>query len=185
MASQSTTDLPKPPDQSTKPIIIPWKCLADSNSPSIAPKSNNQKSIKAPRTFAQAWQTCVIHHTASYPNLPLKGDKFSIEISDEEYELGLDPCKNNLHARVIWPKGSTPLIIVALREKLKPLWKNLSPWGVTSIEKGFYEFVFSSIEEARRVRSVGSWLLNPGLLKLFSWSKDFKPKLQQNNYVQV
>ena len=56
---------------------------------------------------------------------------------------------------------------------------------MTSIGKGFYEFVFSSIEDARSVRSVGSWLLNPGLLKLFVRSKDFKPNLQQNNYVKV
>jgi len=115
----------------------------------------------------------------------LKGDKFSIEIPEEEYEIGMDSCKTNLHARVIWPKGSTPLTIVGLREKLKPVWKNLSPWGATSIGKGFFEFVFSSVEDARRVRAVGSWMLNHGLLKIFAWSKDFSPSLQQNNSAQV
>lgn len=30
--------------------------------------------------------------------------------------------KKNLHARVIWPKGSTPLSTVALRDKLKPFF---------------------------------------------------------------
>jgi hypothetical protein len=74
---------------------------------------------------------------------------------------------------------------VALKEKLKPIWKDLAPWGVTSIGKGFYEFVFSSIEDARRVRSVSSWLLNPGYLKLFPWTKDFSPTLQTNTSAQV
>lgn len=68
---------------------------------------------------------------------------------------------------------------------MKPVWKNLAPWGVTSIGKGYYEFVFSSVEDARRVRSVGSWMLNPGLLKLFPWSKDFSPNLQRNTSAQV
>jgi len=83
------------------------------------------------------------------------------------------------------PKGATPLTVVSLREKLKPLWNDLSPWGVTSIGRGVYEFVFSSIEDARRVRSITSWFLNPGYLKLFPWTKDFSPSLQSNSYVQV
>lgn len=119
------------------------------------------------------------------PKPTLKGDKFSILIPDDEYDLGLDACKNNLHARVIWPKGTTPLTVVALKEKLKPLWKDLNPWGVTSIGKGYYVFVFSSIEDARRVRSVSSWPLNPGYLKLFPWTKDFNPTQQSNTSVQV
>lgn len=94
--------------------------------------------------------------------------------------MGRYTCKNNLHARVIWPKGSTPLTVAALIEKLKPAWKDLGPWGATSIGKGYYEFVFSSIEDARRVRSVNSWFLNLGHLKLFPWVRDFKPSLQSN-----
>lgn len=106
-------------------------------------------------------------------------------IPDDEYDIGLDGCKYNLHARVIWTKGATPLTVMALKEKLKPAWKDLIPWGVTSIGKGCYEFVFTSIEDARRVRSVNSWLWNPGILKLFPWSRDFSPTLQNNTSVQV
>ena len=124
-----TTDLTKLPDLSTKPTIIPWKCLVDSDSPSIAPKSNNQNTsitpksnnqntTKAPKTFAQALANVCDTLYCQLPKPTLKGDKFSIEILDDEYELGLDACKNNLHARVIWPKDSTPLTVVALREKL-------------------------------------------------------------------
>jgi hypothetical protein len=65
------------------------------------------------------------------------------------------------------------------------LWKDLSRWGVISLGKGYFEFTFSSLEDVRRVRSVPSWNINPGILKLFAWTKDFNPKLQQNTSVQV
>jgi len=56
---------------------------------------------------------------------------------------------------------------------------------VTSLGKGFYEFNFSSIEDMRTVRSVGSWNLSHGILKLFAWSKDFNPIMQQHSTAQV
>jgi polysaccharide pyruvyl transferase WcaK-like protein len=56
---------------------------------------------------------------------------------------------------------------------------------VSSLGKGYYEFVFTTLEDVRRVRSIASWNLNPGLLKLFAWSKDFNPMVQQNNSAQV
>jgi len=49
---------------------------------------------------------------------------------------------------------------------------------ITSFGKGFYEFAFASIEDLIRVRVVGSWYFNPGILKLFAWSKDFNPYMQ-------
>ncbi|XP_058773455.1 uncharacterized protein LOC131647592 [Vicia villosa] len=54
-----------------------------------------------------------------------------------------------------------------------------------SLGKGFYEFTFSLIEDVKRVRSVASWNLNPGLLKLFAWTKDFNPSTQQQSSAQV
>ncbi|MCI68001.1 pectin acetylesterase, partial [Trifolium medium] len=68
-------------------------------------------------------------------------------------------------------KGSTHLSVVAVKNKLTPVWKDLARWGITSLGKGFYEFSFSSLEDVRRVRSIASWNLNPGTLKLFAWSK--------------
>jgi len=174
---------------SPKPFTIPWKCLDDDVPMTIAPKTNskpiprNQPAIQ--KTFAQVLSNVCDIPDSQLPRPTLKGDKFSIIIPDEEYDIGLDGCKYNLHARVIWPKGSSPLTVMALKEKLKPAWKDLSPWGVTSIGKGYYEFVFTSIEDARRVRSVNSWLLNPGILKLFPWTRDFSPSLQTNTCVQV
>jgi hypothetical protein len=72
-----------------------------------------------------------------------------------------------------------------LKEKLSLIWKGFSKWGVISLGKGFFEFTFSTLEDVRRVRSVPSWNINPGLLKLFAWSKDFNPKLQRNTSAQV
>ncbi|MCI13537.1 hypothetical protein A2U01_0034655, partial [Trifolium medium] len=78
-----------------------------------------------------------------------------------------------------------PLTVVALKKKLAPLWKGLDRWGITSIGKGFYEFSFSSLEDVKRVRSVASWNLQPGFLKLFAWTPDFNHNLLKNTTVQV
>jgi len=86
---------------------------------------------------------------------------------------------------LLQPKGATPLTTLALRNKLAPTWKNLSKWGVSSLGKGSFEFSFTCLEDVKRVRSVPSWNLNPGILKLFAWSKDFNPSLQQSNSAQV
>jgi hypothetical protein len=94
-------------------------------------------------------------------------------------------CKHNLQARIIWPKGATPLAIFSLCNKLSILWKNLSRWGVSSLWKGYYEFTFSCLEDVKRVRSVPSWNLNPGVIKLFAWSKDFVPSAQNSTSSHV
>jgi hypothetical protein len=46
-------------------------------------------------------------------------------------------------------------------------------------------FSFSSLEDARSVRTVGTWNLNPWLLKLFAWTPDFNPNSQKNTSAQV
>ena len=148
----STTAMPKPPPSPFKPLSINWKCLNDSDDVSIAPKKPSfQNLAKAHMSFAQALTNICDTPSSQLPKPTIKGDKFSILIPDEEYDLGMEACKNNLDARIIWPKGTSPLTVVALKEKLKPVWENLAPWGVTSIGKLFYEFVFSSTEDARRV----------------------------------
>jgi hypothetical protein len=98
---------------------------------------------------------------------------------------GMDACKHNPHGGIVWPKGATPLTVVALKQKLTPTWKDLARWGITLLGKGFYEFSFSSLEDVRRVRTVASWNLDPGYLKLFAWSGDFNPNLQKNTTAQV
>jgi len=57
--------------------------------------------------------------------------------------------------------------------------------GVISLGKGYYKFSFSTLEDLQSVRSVGSWNLNPGLLKLFTWTKEFNPNIQQQSSEKV
>jgi hypothetical protein len=80
---------------------------------------------------------------------------------------------------------ATPLTLVNLKSKLALIWMDLGKWRVPSLGKGFYEFTFSSLEAVRRVRSITSLNLIPEFLKLFFWTKDFNPKLQQNTSVYV
>jgi len=97
----------------------------------------------------------------------------------------MEVCKHNLHGRIIWPKGTTPLTVHDLRNWLSNLWKNLGQWSMSSLGKGYFEFIFTSLEDVKRVRSLPSWNLNPGFLKLFAWSKDFNPSLQNSSTAQV
>jgi len=137
------------------------------------------------KTFAEALTHLCDIPSSQLPHAVLKGDNFAISIPEDEYEAGMEACKHNLHARIIWPKGSTPLTILALRNKLTSIWKDLKQWGISSLGKGYYEFTFSCLEDVKRVRSVVSWNLNPGVLKLFGWTKDFSPNNQNNNTAQV
>lgn len=147
--------------------------------------SSKKQTQSQPKTFAQALSNLCDIPNSQLPQPVLKGDDFAISIPEEEYIAGMDSCKYNLHARVIWPKGSTPLTAIALRNKLSQIWKNLSKWGVTSIGKGFFEFSFTCLEDVKRVRSNSSWNLNPGVLKLFAWTRDFNPRSQNNTSAQV
>ncbi|MCH80720.1 DUF4283 domain protein, partial [Trifolium medium] len=171
----------KTPPIGTKSFTIPWSCLPPSDSPPIEKQSNP----KTQKSFADAVNNVCDIPESQFPKPCIKGDRWAIPIPEDEYIAGIETCKHNLHARIIWPKGSTPLTVTALREKLKIIWKGLGRWGVMSLGKGFYEFTFSSLEDVRRVRSVASWNINPGLLKLFAWTKDFNPNLQQHSSAQV
>ncbi|MCI08339.1 pectin acetylesterase, partial [Trifolium medium] len=164
---------------------IPWKCLAGDSEPKIPTKEQPKEQPKVHRTFAQALTNICEIPLSQIPQPVVKGDRLSIQIPEDDYLAGMDACKHNLHGRIIWPKGSTPLSAVALKSKLSHIWKDLSKWGVFSLGKGFYEFIFSSLEDVRRVRSVASWNLSSGLLKLFAWSNDFNPKAQHNSSAQV
>ncbi|GAU41845.1 hypothetical protein TSUD_177560 [Trifolium subterraneum] len=163
---------------------IPWKCL----DLDYEPKDTNidqPQTTKTPKTFAQALSNLCDIPLSQFPQPVVKGDRLAIEIPEIAYQAGLDACKHNLHGRILWPKGSTPLSVVALKSKLSIIWKDLSKWGIISLGKGLFEFTFSALEDVRRVRSIPSWNLNPGMLKLFAWSKDFNPKMQHNTSAQV
>ncbi|GAU28119.1 hypothetical protein TSUD_295560 [Trifolium subterraneum] len=70
---------------------------------------------------------------ASLQQLVVKGNRLAIEIPYAAYHAGLEACKHNLHGRILWPKGSTPLSVVSVKEKLFFIWKELSKWGIISL----------------------------------------------------
>jgi hypothetical protein len=168
---------------------IPWKCLdLNSEPPKTIPepqKITTTELSKPHKTFVQAVNNICDIPLSQLPQPVVKGDRLAIEIPENYYLAGLEACKHNLHGRILWPKGSTPLSVGALKDQLSLIWKDLSRWGIISLGKGFYEFTFSSLEDVRRVRSAPSWNIYPGFLKLFAWSRDFNPKLQNNTSVQV
>lgn len=55
---------------------------------------------------------------------------------------------------------------------------------MVSLGKGFYEFSFASVEDLRNVWSLGSWNVQPGILRLMQWSNDFKPNSQKISHSQ-
>ncbi|MCI25994.1 F-box family protein, partial [Trifolium medium] len=63
----------------------------------------------------------------------VKGNRIAITIPEDDYEAGIDDCKHCLHGRVFWPKGATPLSVVALRALLALMWKSIGRWGITSL----------------------------------------------------
>lgn len=138
-----------------------------------------------PENFAQALTNICNILLSQFPQPCAKDDRIAISIPKEEYLAGVEACKHNLHGQIVWPKGSTPLKVAALKNKLSPLWKDLNKQGIMSLGKGFYEFSFSTLEEVRRVRSVASWNLQPGHLKSFEWTRNFNHNIQKNTNTQV
>ena len=134
--SQKTTKNDKNPSSSktttfqfenTKyPSIIPCKCL-DIDSPyQNLNKKPTQTTNTQSKTFDQALSNICYIPTFQHPQPVFKGDNLAIAIPEEEYMAGIAACKHNLHARIIWPKGATPLTVFALRTKLSTMWKGLN-----------------------------------------------------------
>ncbi|CAK8537766.1 unnamed protein product [Lathyrus sativus] len=171
-----------------EPIVL-WKFLdLEEECSGVKLKAHVElmaSSSKPPKLFADAVNNVCDIPVSQLPKPCVKGGRLSIVIPEEEYLLGVESCKHNLHGRIIWPKGSTPLTVQNLKTKLLNLWKSIGKWGITSLGKGYYEFSFSTLEDVRRVRSISSWNLNLGFLKLSPWTKDFNPSILKQSSAQV
>ncbi|MCI19791.1 DUF4283 domain protein, partial [Trifolium medium] len=110
-------------------FAIPWPCLDQSAKQPVV--EENQK--KTQKSFVQAVSNVCEIPLSQFPQACVKGDGLAIPIPEDEYMAGIDACKHNLHGRIIWPKGATPLTVNALKNKLSSLWKDLSAWGVSSL----------------------------------------------------
>lgn len=166
-------------------ISAPKTSTAANRLGSTPTEQNTVPIQKQAKTFAQAVTNLCDIPSSQLPQPVLKGDQLSIAIPEDDYNEGMTDCKFNLHARVLWAKGSTPLTVHALKAKLSNMWKDLSQWGIQFIGKGFYELTFTRLEDVKRVRSISSWNLNPGIMKTFAWTRDFSPSLQNSSNAQV
>lgn len=159
--------------------IVPWSFLADQSFSS--PHANAQPSSMK-KSFTQAVSNSFDIPISQLLKPCLKGNELAIKISDQsEYQAGVLECKNILHDRLILSKGDSPLKLIDLRSKLLKIWKPCGSWSMVSLGKGFYEFSLSSLEDQYRIRSFGSWNVNPSVLRLSSWTPDF----HQNNIRQT
>ncbi|MCI55944.1 pectin acetylesterase, partial [Trifolium medium] len=85
------------------------------------------------KSFADAVNNVCDIPTSQLPLPVVKGNNIAISMPEDEYQVGLATLKHNLHGRIIWTKGSTPLKVGDLKAKLSPLWKSLGKWGLTSL----------------------------------------------------
>lgn len=140
--------------------VCPWGFLALDSSLSSSPPPVQHKS------FAQALNSSFDISLSQLPRPCVKGDSISIKISEEEYQKGLEGCKNNLHDCLLLAKGNKPIKSSDLRAKLSTLWKPIGQWKMIPLGRGFYEFNFAFAEDLQSVWAVGSWNLQLGLLRL-------------------
>jgi len=82
-------------------------------------------------------------------------------------------CKSNLRHRLILNKGDKPYSTKDIVAKLHKVWKVSGHWRLLSLSRGFYEFSFASPVDLRTVWAASTVKLEPGVLQLFEWTKDF------------
>ncbi|XP_019431188.1 PREDICTED: uncharacterized protein LOC109338411 [Lupinus angustifolius] len=127
--------------------FIPWSFL-DSTVPTSS--SSPQHSPTTKKSFAQALKNSRDIAVSQLPQPCIKGDAIAIKIPEEDYQAGLQRCKNHLHGRLILTKGDKPIKFVDLKAKLTSLWNMLGKWDMISLGRGFYDFSFSSLDDMRR-----------------------------------
>jgi len=114
------------------------------------------------------------------PKPCLKGEQLSIRISEDEVLEEILDCQKVLNGRFTLPKGSSPVRLLDLKERISKFWQTKGPWSMAPLGKGYFEFVFSSLDDLSAVRSIGSWNLSLDFLRTFAWTVDFNPhKVQQ------
>ncbi|KAK2442246.1 hypothetical protein QL285_013459 [Trifolium repens] len=137
------------------------------------------------KTFAQALSNSCNIPASQLPKPCLKGKQVSIKITEDEYLAGVLDCQNVLHGRFTLPKGSSSVPMLDLKAKILKFWKTSAPWSMVSLGKGYFEFIFSSLDDLSAIRSIGSWNLSPGFLRTFAWTADFNPHIVQHTIAQT
>ncbi|AES72172.1 DUF4283 domain protein [Medicago truncatula] len=97
----------------------------------------------------------------------------------------LSECQNVLYGRFTFPKGSSPVHLLDLKDKILKFWKTSASWSMAPLGNGYFEFVFTSLNDLCDVRSIGSSNLSPDFLSTFAWTADFNPHTVQQTVAQT
>jgi len=116
------------------------------------------------------------------PEGRLKGDTLSIKIGQDEYIKGLANCQYALWGRITLSKGDKPYTARDLASKLGKIWKMVHEWKLVPLRSGFYDFFFQNPTDLARIWAAGSVSLQPGLLRLSQWTKDFHHDTQKQTH---
>jgi len=136
-------------------------------------------------SFAAALAGAQAVEDRPYPTPCIKGDALCIKIFQEEYCKGVEDCKNALRARLTLSKGDKPYSARDLNNKIGKLWKTTAGWKMVPLGKGYYDFIFDSAEDFKKIWAVGTINLKPGLLRFSQWTKDFKYQSQKQTHVSI
>jgi len=158
----------------------PWPCVSDT-----APSALVQAQAIPTKSFAAALACQSTIDDRPFPIPCIKGDALSIRIGQEEYNRGVEDCKNALRARLTLYKGEKPYSTRDLSTKLGKHWKTMVAWKMVPLGKGYYDFHFDSAEDLCKIWAAGTINLKPGLIRLSQWTKDFKYLAQKQTHVSL
>ena len=94
-------------------------------------------------------------------------------------------CQNVLRGRLTLNKGDKHYIARDLAAKLGKLWKMVNQWKMVPLGRGYYDFLFEQADDLRRVWAAGNIALNPGLLHLSQWTKNFNHYSQKQTHSSI
>ncbi|MCH79558.1 NBS resistance protein [Trifolium medium] len=136
-------------------------------------------------SFAQALTREDEVTLSQLPHPCVKGDSVCITLTQQEYERGIEGCKNHFHGRLVMSKKDKPITSRDLFAKLRVIWKDFGLWHLVPLGRGYFEFQFSNSEDEHKAWYVGTLHLKPGLLRLSKWEHDFNVHTQRQTHIQV
>lgn len=165
-----------------------WPCVSDAvpSAPAMVQAKEPLQSVSsAQKSSATALAGPSSFEDRPYPSPCIKGDALSIKICQEEYRKGIEDCKHALRARLTLLKGDKPYSARDLSIKIGKLWKTTAGWKMVPLGKGFYDFLFDSEADYRKIWALGTINLKPGLLRFSRWTTDFKFQTQKQTHASI
>jgi len=139
----------------------PWSSVSDTVSSAIV-----QAHAVPPKSFAAALAGQNSNDDRPFPTPCIKGDALSIRIGQNEYQRGVEECKNALNAMLRLNKGDKLYSSCDLITKLGKIWETTVAWKMVPFGKGYYDFHFDLADDLRKIWATGTINLKSGLLWL-------------------